>query len=253
MKKMDLHQWQEWRSQMPDELSIGFVPTMGNLHLGHRSLLECSLQRHDYTVLSIYVNPTQFNDASDFAKYPSTLEQDCELAQACGVDAVILPTYEQLYADAFAYRVDECQTSLKLEGEKRPGHYQGVLTVVMKLLNCVKPACLYMGEKDFQQYELVAGMVKAFFMPTTVVLCPTVREASGLALSSRNQRLTDLGRRKAAALFRALSLKDCSVNEVVSSLQREGIEVEYVEDYESRRFAAVSIDGVRLIDNVLLS
>ena len=252
MKRMDLYQWQKWRSQIPGGQSIGFVPTMGNLHLGHRSLLERSLERHDCTVLSIYVNPTQFNDANDFEKYPSTLSRTVSWLKRA-VDAVILPTYEQLYPDAFVYRVDEHHNSLTLEGKKRPGHYEGVLTVVMKLLNCVKPDCLYMGEKDYQQYELVAGMVKAFFMPIKVVMCPTVREESGLALSSRNQRLSDLGRSKAATLFRALSLKNSSVHEVMSLLQREGIEVEYVEDYGSRRFAAVSIDGVRLIDNVLLS
>jgi pantoate--beta-alanine ligase len=253
MKKVDLVEWRVLRSKISDELSIGFVPTMGDLHLGHQSLLETSVHQNDVTVLSIYVNPTQFNNADDFAAYPSMLEQDFDLAQKCGVDYVILPTYEQLYADGFVYRVDEFQNSLKLEGEKRPGHYQGVLTVVMKLLNCVQPDCLYMGEKDFQQYELVAGMVQAFFMRVKVVLCPTVREKSGLALSSRNHRLSDQARQKAAVLFRSLSLLDCSADEVALHLQNEGIEVGYVEDYQSRRFAAVTIDGVRLIDNVLLS
>ena len=157
MKRMDLYQWQKWRSQIPGGQSIGFVPTMGNLHLGHRSLLERSLERHDCTVLSIYVNPTQFNDANDFAKYPSAVEQDCELAQACGVDAVILPTYEQLYPDAFVYRVDEHHNSLTLEGKKRPGHYEGVLTVVMKLLNCVKPDCLYMGKRIISNMSWLRG------------------------------------------------------------------------------------------------
>jgi len=168
---------------------IGFVPTMGALHAGHASLLARSVAESEYTVLSIYVNPTQFNDAGDLARYPRTLEQDLALAESLGVDAVLLPRYEALYADGYRYRLDEMTFSRTLCGAHRPGHFAGVLTVVMKLLNLVRATRAYFGEKDYQQYLLIRDMCAAFFLDTEIVPCATLREPDGLAMSSRNMLL----------------------------------------------------------------
>jgi pantoate--beta-alanine ligase len=247
----DIQAWQQCRASLSPELALGFVPTMGNLHAGHESLLRRSVQENDVTVLSIYVNPTQFDQVDDFNGYPSTLHEDVERARACGVDYVLLPCYEQLYADDFRFRVTEERASKSLEG-RRDGHFNGVLTVVMKLLQIVSPQRAYFGEKDYQQYQLIRDMVSAFFMPIDVVPCATVREPAGLAMSSRNHRLTAKGRDMASLLYRELCAGR-SAALVSAALESVGIQVDYVVDVDGRRFAAVIIEGVRLIDNVACS
>jgi len=241
-----------WRRAAPSA-DIGFVPTMGALHVGHQSLIERSVREKDQTVLSIYVNPTQFDNPDDLRKYPNLLEADLNIARATGVDAVFLPRYEEIYADGFAYAVDERQVSKTLCGAYREGHFTGVLTVVMKLLNLVRPAAAYFGEKDYQQYELIRGMAKAFFLETDIVACPTVREPSGLALSSRNLNLDAKGRSLAPHLYELISTQHGDT-EVVRLLTELGFNVDYVVTQRGRRYAAAKLgegsSQVRLIDNV---
>lgn len=235
--------------------SLGFVPTMGALHQGHVSLLSTSTRDNDCTVLSIYVNATQFNDAGDFAKYPSTLEADLEAAENAGVDVVLLPDYGQMYRDDFRFQLNEDDFSNRLCGRDRPGHFAGVLTVVMKLLNLVRPDKAYFGLKDFQQYTLIKDMCDTFFFPTEIVGCPIVREADGLAMSSRN-RLLDREGRQLASRFNVL-LANASTDEGAQrALQSAGFQVAYVETVGARRCAAVVLGqgdaAIRLIDNVPL-
>jgi pantoate--beta-alanine ligase len=230
--------------------SIGFVPTMGALHAGHVALLQRARAENERVVLSVFVNPTQFNDPNDLAQYPRTLDADLVLAKPF-VDAVIAPPAEEMYRDRYRYRVTEDDLSRRWEGAHRPGHFDGVLTVVLKLLNLVQPTRAYFGEKDWQQLQLVRGMVEAFCVPVEIVGCPTVRDADGLALSSRNRRLSQLGRQHAAEFPRTLrTARDAAT--AAASLKVRGFEVDYVEDFEGVRLGAVRIDGVRLIDNVRL-
>jgi pantoate--beta-alanine ligase len=234
---------------------IGFVPTMGALHAGHASLLGRSVAECEYTVLSIYVNPTQFNDPGDLARYPRTLEQDLALAESLGVDAVLLPRYEALYPDGYRYRLDEMTFSHTLCGAHRPGHFAGVLTVVMKLLNLVRATRAYFGEKDYQQYLLIRDMCAAFFLETEIVPCATLREPDGLAMSSRNM-LLDTAARGLAARFPELLASREGDDRVAGQLASAGFEVDYVHTEGGRRFGAVTVRSgdrrVRLIDNMSL-
>jgi pantoate--beta-alanine ligase len=228
--------------------SVGFVPTMGALHAGHRALLERARAENDRVVLSIFVNPTQFNDPADLARYPRTLEADQALAEGL-VDDVLAPPANELYPDEYNYRVTENDLSLKWEGAHRPGHFDGVLTVVLKLINLVRADRAYFGEKDWQQLQLVRGMARAYFLPVEIVACPTVRAADGLALSSRNARLSPAGREHAAAFSKILRHSP-SAAAATAGLQAAGFAVDYVDDHSGRRLGAVQLEGVRLIDNV---
>lgn len=229
---------------------VGFVPTMGALHVGHRALLERARAENDRVVLSIFVNPTQFNDPSDLAKYPRTLEADLALAGGL-VDAVLAPAPAEMYPAGYHYRVTEDERSRELEGAHRPGHFDGVLTVVLKLLQLVQPHRAYFGEKDWQQLQLVAGMVRELFLPVEIVPCPTVREPDGLALSSRNRRLSPAGRALAPTLARVLrTAENCAA--AAAALHAAGFTVDYVEERDGVRLGAVHLEGVRLIDNVRL-
>ena len=231
--------------------AVGLVPTMGALHAGHVSLVRRSLAENASTVVSIFVNPTQFNQAADLENYPHRHNEDLRMLEECGVDAVFMPDFLNLYPDEFHYRVSETVLSQRLCGAYRPGHFDGVLTVVMKLFNIVRPDNAYFGEKDYQQLLLVRGMAQAFFIPVNIVSCPVVRETDGLAMSSRNFRLDALQRRKAPALFRILKIAG-DAQSARHELEREGFAVDYVEDFYGRRLAAASLGQVRLIDNVLI-
>lgn len=230
--------------------SIGFVPTMGALHAGHRALLNRARSENDRVVLSIFVNPTQFNDPGDLEKYPRTLEADLKLA-AGRVDDVIVPTAAELYPDNYAFRVTEEKMSRELEGAHRPGHFDGVLTVVLKLLNLVQPKRAYFGEKDWQQLRLVEGMVRALLLPVEIVPCPTERDVDGLALSSRNRRLSHPARVRAAQ-FPLILRSAKTVDVAIETLRSAGFDVDYVADRDGVRLGAVRIENVRLIDNVRL-
>jgi pantoate--beta-alanine ligase len=231
--------------------SLGFVATMGALHAGHLSLIDRSLAENDATLVSIFVNPTQFDNADDFASYPDRTAEDRARLEARGVPYLWLPRRDELYADDYRYRVSEHAFSRVLCGAHRPGHFDGVLTVVMKLLNVAQADRAYFGEKDFQQLQLVKGMVDAFFIPSAVIGCPTVREDDGLALSSRNLKLAPHDRARAAAFPRALGTA-ATAADARASLEAQGFAVDYVEDRDGRRFGAVRIGDVRLIDNVVL-
>ena len=245
--------WQERRAcDVRRGISLGYVPTMGALHEGHLSLVERSRTENDRTLVSIFVNPTQFDDLTDLEGYPRTLERDLALLDAAGVDFVLLPRAEEMYSDGFRYRVSETELSTTLEGVHRPGHFDGVLTVVLKLLHIAAAERAYFGEKDWQQLSLVRGMADAFFLPTTIVACQTVRESSGLALSSRNARLTAPDRARAATLHRVLA-SAATTNDAIDQLTDAGFAVDYVADRDGRRLAAVRLAGVRLIDSVPLS
>lgn len=244
----NLPSWQRLRAS-PDWAGrrIGFVPTMGALHAGHAALLARARAENDRVVLSIFVNPTQFNDPADLAKYPRTLEADLDLARPFA-DAVFAPPAEAMYPDGYRYQVTENDLSTRGEGLHRPGHFEGVLTVVLKLFQIVRPDRAYFGEKDWQQLQLVRGMVDAFFLPLTVVPCPTVRDPDGVALSSRNRRLSPAARARLAH-FPALLRRAANAAEAAAQLREEGFEVDYVDDRDRHRIGAIRLEGVRLIDH----
>lgn len=246
----EISDWLNYRPSLKEK-TLGFVPTMGALHQGHLSLVRRSQEENDVTLVSIFVNPTQFNQLEDFQKYPRFYDDDVRFLQDHGVDYVLMPDYGQLYPDHFRYQVHETQASESLCGKSRPGHFTGVLTVVMKLLNIAQAHSAYFGEKDYQQLQLVQGLVDAFFMTTNIVACPTVREPDGLALSSRNQRLSPQGRIMAAQFYQLLQ-SHLPLDDLKKQLQNCGFEVDYVEDYKGRRYGAVYLEGVRLIDNISL-
>jgi pantoate--beta-alanine ligase len=229
--------------------SVGFVPTMGALHAGHEKLLTRAREENERVVLSIFVNPTQFNDPNDLAKYPKTWDQDLKMAEDNGVSAIFYPKYADMYPDNYRYKVTENEYSNLLDGAHRPGHFDGVLSVVMKLFNIVSPDRAYFGEKDFQQLSLVKGMVDSFFMNLEVIPVATVRESDGLAMSSRNTRLTPEQRKKAPAIYKAIT-QSASAEQAAKTLNEQGFAVDYVTDIGNRRFVAAKLGEVRLIDNV---
>jgi len=241
-------EWQQRRREIGDR-EIGFVPTMGALHRGHASLVERCRAENAVVVVSIFVNPTQFNDARDLEKYPRTPDRDWKLLESLGVDEVFAPAASDVYPHGYRYRLAPASGVPVMEAAHRPGFIEGVLTVVMKLLNLVRPRRAYFGEKDFQQLRAVEEMVEEFFLPAEIIACPTVRAASGLAESSRNERLSPAGLVKASALYRALS-QGRDARDAQRMLEMEGLTVEYIEEHWGRRMAAIFLEGVRLIDNV---
>jgi pantoate--beta-alanine ligase len=239
---------QHWALQQAGK-KIGFVPTMGALHEGHASLLRHAHSENDLTVLSIFVNPTQFNQKSDLEKYPRTWEQDLEVAKKAGVDVVFAPEFSQMYPDNYRYKISELELSLDLCGRDRPGHFDGVLSVVMKLFQLVRPTKAYFGEKDFQQLQLIKGLVAAFFLPLEIIAVPTLRETDGLAMSSRNLRLNENERKLAPKIYQTIT-ESKSADQARIRLSELGFQVDYVKDIGGRRFVAAKLGEVRLIDNV---
>lgn len=238
-----------WRQKVEHKKLVGFVPTMGALHRGHETLLEKAGCENDLVVLSIFVNPTQFNDKKDFEKYPITWDADLKLAEKNKVDVIFAPTFDAIYPYGYKYRIQETDFSLDLCGAARPGHFDGVLTIVMKLLNLVRPTSAYFGEKDYQQLTLIQRMVRDFFLPYEIIPVPTVRELDGLAMSSRNVRLTPEQREKAPLIYKTL-MSAKSADDARAVFERQNWKVDYVKDLNGRRFAAVFVGDVRLIDNV---
>jgi pantoate--beta-alanine ligase len=260
-------------------ISVGFVPTMGALHQGHLSLLKESTETAEITVASIFVNPTQFNNADDFKKYPNTIEADILLLEENGCDILFLPDEYEIYPDEASRKkhFDLGYLETILEGEFRPGHFQGVCLVVEKLLNIVKPDLLFMGQKDFQQCMVIGRLIKLMDANIQLKICPIFREESGLAMSSRNLRLNSDERKLASQLHQMLSfiknnrhkenfrtLKNCAIIE----LQNKGFKVEYLElatkdklklvtDFTSKEdlviLIAAYLNEVRLIDNLLIN
>jgi pantoate--beta-alanine ligase len=200
----------------------------------------------------VYLNPTQFNDKKDLETYPANFDDDVKLLEGAGIDYLFAPTYDVMYPDNYKYKVIETDFSKELCGAKRPGHFDGVLTVVMKLFNIIRPHNAYFGEKDFQQLTLLKGMVRAFFLDVNIIPCPIVREENGLAISSRNRKLSEQGLKTAPKLHEILSMKN-TIGEKEKLLSKAGFTVDYVTEKDGRLYAAAFLEGVRLIDNVSVS
>jgi pantoate--beta-alanine ligase len=247
-------------------LTIGLVPTMGALHEGHGALMRRAREETGYVVVTIFVNPTQFNRPDDFEKYPRDLATDLAFCERVGVDAVFAPDAKEMYPGEPLTSVEVAGVSSRLEGEFRPGHFRGVATVVAKLFNIVPADRAYFGEKDAQQLAVIQKMVADLNFPVTIVPVPTVREPDGLAMSSRNQRLTPEQRRIAPVLYRALCVARSkgrrAALELLASVPE--VRVEYLEIVDLDKFqpvsetvgdvrilAAIWLGEVRLIDNLV--
>lgn len=251
--------------------NVGFVPTMGALHQGHLSLIQRSKEENDVTIVSIFVNPTQFLEGEDYTAYPRKVEADSDICARAGVDILFLPEIEDMYKkDEVEIKAPKI-AAYKLEGAFRPGHFDGVLRIVMKLFNLTKPTNAYFGKKDAQQLLLIEKMVREYFLDINIKRCDTVREDNGLALSSRNAYLNKEQKEEALKLSKALKkgMKLIMEGESVARVIREKIEselgeleCEYVEivNFELEEIeriqkgsiilAAVRVGGVRLIDNL---
>lgn len=259
-------------------ISIGFVPTMGALHEGHISLVRAAQSDNDITVCSIFVNPTQFNDPGDLKKYPRTFDEDARLLVDAGTDVLFYPEVPEVYPPGFkGVDVDLNGLDQVMEGLHRPGHFKGVVTVVYRLLEIVKPDKLYMGQKDFQQFTIIDHMIHSLDLNVQLVVCPILREENGLAMSSRNTRLSPEGRKMAGLIHRLLIegkklIPARTPGEIESHclelLNVPGFTPEYFSIVDSHRLisiqswdelaesaarpiacAAVWLEGVRLIDN----
>jgi pantoate--beta-alanine ligase len=273
-----------WLQQQKDSgRSVGFVPTMGALHAGHISLIDISKKATSLTVCSIFINPTQFNDPTDFQKYPVTIEKDILLLEKAGTEVLFLPEAAEVYPGGTKdlERYDLGDLEKVLEGKYRPGHFQGVCQVMRRLMDLVRPDQLFMGQKDYQQCMVVRRLLELMGMEAELHPCPIMREADGLAMSSRNLRLTEGERARAPAIYRALNL----IREGASGLNREdslgpltevlagarsimeeaGLRIDYVEVADAKTLmpvaaattprvvlAAAFLGEIRLIDNMLL-
>ncbi|KAF0183462.1 MAG: panC [Hyphomonadaceae bacterium] len=247
-------EFKNWRNANKGK-TMGFVPTMGALHVGHESLIRHAKNQNELVAISIYVNPTQFDNKQDLQNYPQTWEADLKVAKQHKVDAIFAPNYAAIYPDNYTYSVAENSISKTLCGASRPGHFDGVLSVVLKLLNIVAPTRAYFGEKDFQQLTLIRGMAEAFFLDCEIIGVPTVREKDGLAYSSRNQHLSAHGR-VLAGQINAIIKTAGDTNQASARLKSIGFEIDYIADVFGRRLVAVKTNetktgsAVRLIDNV---
>ncbi len=258
-------------------LTIGFVPTMGALHQGHLSLINRSKSENSITVCSIYVNPTQFNDPKDLEKYPRPIEHDIEILSAAHCDVLFLPLTEEVYPGGLNklkhYELGHLENFL--EGASRPGHFNGVANVVDRLLQFVQPDRLYLGQKDFQQVKVIEKVVTG--LKPSIVMCPIVREADGLAMSSRNVRLNEVQRKNAAGISHQLFfIRDHWKEFPLAELKQQAVErinsipeaqVDYLEFCDAEKFTLINnwkdapkivcvtsvlVGGVRLLDNMLL-
>jgi pantoate--beta-alanine ligase len=255
--------------------NIGFVPTMGALHQGHLSLIKKAKTNKNFVVCSVFVNPTQFNNKKDLAKYPRTLDTDAKLLGNVKCDVLFAPTINEVYPKNLNTSLDINFNGLDttMEGEFRPGHFNGMAQVVKRLLDIVKPDALYMGQKDFQQFTIVAHMIKKLKIKTTLVVCKILREANGLAMSSRNERLTKDQRNKASIIYKTLQAAFAKRNtlspkeiesKAMSTLSLPDFKPEYfrivdgltlkpVKDFSKHKYivacVACWVGDVRLIDN----
>jgi pantoate--beta-alanine ligase len=234
--------------------SVGLVPTMGSLHEGHLALLDAARAENDTVVMSLFVNPAQFGDASDLSRYPRDEERDLGLARGSGADFVFAPSTNEMYPSGFQTWVDVTEVGAILEGRFRPGHFRGVATVVLKLLNVVRPTRVYFGQKDAQQVEVIRRLIADLALEAELRAIPTVRDADGLALSSRNALLSPAERAAALALPRALARRDRAA--ALADLESSNdLEIDYLEiaDFDPLVLAgAVRVGSTRLIDNVPL-
>jgi len=231
--------------------SIGLVPTMGALHGGHEALIRAARAENDVVVVSIFVNPAQFDEGADLAAYPRDEAHDAALAATLGADVLFAPPPDEIYPAGFQTWVDVERVSRGLEGDHRPGHFRGVATVCLKLFNIVRPQRAYFGQKDAQQVAVIRRLVRDLDLQLEIRSVPTVRDADGLALSSRNGRLSPDERERALALPRALATRDLAAARTALA----DLDVDYVEiaDFDPPVLAAaVRVGSIRLIDNVVL-
>ena len=241
----------ETRAALRDAGEVGLVPTMGAYHEGHLALFRAARAENDTVVASLFVNPAQFPEATDLARYPRDEAHDGALAEKEGVDVLFAPAVEELYPPGFETWVEVEQASRGLEGEHRPGHFRAVATICLKLFNVVRPMRAYFGQKDAQQVEVVRRMVRDLDLELELRVVPTVRDADGLALSSRNALLSPGERARALALPRALATKDAArARELLADLDVDYVEVATF--HPPVLAAAVRIGTTRLIDNVPL-
>jgi pantoate--beta-alanine ligase len=232
--------------------TVGLVPTMGALHEGHASLIRRSASECDVTAVTVFVNPLQFGAGEDLSTYPRDLDADVDVAGAAGAGVVFAPSVHEMYPDGVPAVTVHVAGEDVLEGAARPGHFDGVATVVAKLFNLAGPCRAYFGEKDWQQLRVVRRLVADLSFPVEVVACPTVRERDGLALSSRNVRLSPAERNAATVLYRALTTYPArSMAEVVA--EEPLATLDYAEVLPDRLVIAARIGGVRLIDNLEVS
>ncbi len=261
----------------PEGRVVGFVPTMGALHNGHLSLIETARERTDVVVCSIFVNPTQFNDKADLANYPRPIEDDIKQLEEANCDVLFLPEVSEMYHSTDKWHIELDKLDNILEGEIRPGHYQGVTQIVKKLFDIVSPDYAFFGQKDFQQFVVISYMVRKLNLDVRLVMCPIVREKDGLAMSSRNVYLSTEDRHHALSLFKALSkakadfdnltipdIKEIAIQYLSNA---EGIQVEYFEIYNGNTFepattkhtdkiialVAARVGKIRIIDNMILN
>ncbi len=270
-------EFEKFRKSISVAQSIGFVPTMGALHEGHLSLFRQSLKDNALTIASIFVNPTQFNNAEDLANYPNPLEADKNMLSRLGVDVLFAPNIEEMYPNGLEVEnIDLHGLDKVMEGTHRPGHFEGMATIVKRLLRIVNPNTAYFGEKDFQQLAIIRNMVKDDMPQIEIIGMPIVREENGLAMSSRNLRLTEIQKEKATVIYRTLKeLKKHAVDASPSNLLQlayknfafSSLELDYctiaetttlkeVEQFQKdqsyRAFIAAFCGDVRLIDNIEL-
>jgi len=273
--KKEVRSWVNSRKKA--DKSIGFVPTMGALHSGHKSLMTLAQSQCDEIIVSIFVNPAQFGPNEDFSRYPRTLEADCKLAKEAGVHAVFAPSAEEMYGHAHSKVTFSINGLNKhLCGKTRPGHFEGVLLVVNKLFNVVQPHKAFFGKKDIQQCVILRSMVKTLDIPVELVLAETVREQDGLALSSRNRYLSASDREKAPLIYKTLKASEISIlkrntvskvlTEAINQLKEKGFVIDYIELVNESDLEPVSeiivrksyilacavyLGTTRLIDNIL--
>ena len=274
-----VHTIQELRAELDIQRQagkkIGLVPTMGALHEGHASLVRRAVAENEVVVVSDFVNPTQFNDKNDLLKYPRTLEADCELLEKEGAAYVFAPSVEEMYPEPDTRQFSYAPLDTVMEGKYRPGHFNGVCQIVSKLFMMVEPDKAYFGEKDFQQLAIIREMVKQMNFPLQIVGCPIVREADGLALSSRNARLSDEQRKQALEISQTLfKSKEYAASHTLEETQKfvedgiaaaEGLELEYFEIVDGMTLQKIAswedtdyvvgcitvfCGEVRLIDNI---
>jgi pantoate--beta-alanine ligase len=258
--------------------SVGFVPTMGALHDGHLALVHASKQGNDITVVSIFVNPKQFGESKDLDSYPKPIETDMNLLLSAGVDYLFLPDYEDIYPDDLTFpEIPLGSIATSLEGESRPGHFDGVALVVKRFFDIIEPSNAYFGQKDFQQTVVVQRLIEHFGLPTNLVVCPIVRENNGLAMSSRNIRMNQENMKKAGFLYQSLvKLKEKShhtpLSRAITSTRKyleslAGVTIEYlaavngnsmqeVDQLEDADYIAVvtvvQYGGIRMLDNIIV-
>ena len=265
-------------SQKKEGRTVGFVPTMGALHSGHLSLVEKSKKESGVTIVSIFVNPRQFNDREDLKKYPRPIEQDLKMLYESGVDLVFLPEVEDIYPnnDNRSIDFDPGPAASTMEGKFRPGHFAGMAEVVYRLLSITTPDKLFMGQKDFQQFSIIRKLIHDFKLPIDLIMCSTIREPHGLAMSSRNVRLSTDARQRAGLISRMLHQEKSAFEKgeavekiqqrFFASLRNENFDPEYFEIVDGYSLepirkiqdadqvvacCAVKVEGVRLIDNMI--